>query len=102
MSSLTIDKIKNICTKFINDPDTTIGIENQWFEYLVKEHVLNYKKEEIMRILNIDRNDIPTQITVNHSQYGNTNIYITVCENGIIISTKKWLIDKYAHKKVLI
>ena len=93
---LTYEVIDNICTTWINDTDTTIGMECLWEDFLVKEITLNPSStkyiEEALNI--IDTNDF-TEIEVKHEQYGKQSIYITIIDDSLIISTKYQILYDY-------
>lgn len=94
--SLINDIIHKICTTWINDIDTTIGMQCLWKDYLVKDIPLNTSSSNyIEEALNItDEHDI-TKIHVEHKQYGTNEIYITVIDNSLIFSTCYRILNDY-------
>ena len=92
--TISYDDIKNICTEFVNDSDTTIGIECMLTDYLVKEVILDCKtKDELCEALNVSRTDYAIPIEVHHEKYGDMEVYLALCDNGFIVSTKEWLLN---------
>ena len=80
-NTVVSDQIQNICYEFINDPDTIIGIECNWPEYLIKKVSFEY---------NTDKENIVEKISViNHKYANDNNVYITFRNKMLIISTKK-------------
>lgn len=77
-------EIHNICSEFINDPDTIIGMECNWHDLLIKEVPFQY---------NTDKENIIEEIPVINNKYGNMIIYITYRNQKLIITTKKWLLN---------
>jgi hypothetical protein len=102
MSSLTIDQIKNICTDFVNDPDTTIGMECFWPDYLVKEVSLDFTPEQVIQTLNVTTTEYAIPVHVHHNRYGDMVVYVAISQNGgIKISTKEWLLDENKYREAL-
>lgn len=92
LSTLSFEDIKNICTEFVNDTDTTIGMECNWTEWLIKDITFENKKEEIMQALNVSTTDYIVPLNVCHYRYGEMPVYIAIYDDGIIISTKERLL----------
>jgi hypothetical protein len=90
------ETINQICTTWINDSDTTIGMECDWTDWLIQEIPLNPSSskyiEEALAIT--DENEF-TKIYVEHKQYGKQDIYITVIDNSLIFSTKYKILYNY-------
>lgn len=92
MTALTLSNIKDICTDFVNDPDTTIGMECNWLDYLVKEVPHNFTSEQSMDALGLINTQNPLIITVNHEKYEETDVYVALYDKRIVISTKEYLL----------
>ena len=92
MNSLTFDYIKQICTEFVNDSDTTIGMECNWEDYLVKEIPLKFNTIQIMEALGVRTIEYPVPVNVHHDKYGDMDVYIAIYNNHIVISTKSRLL----------
>ena len=87
---LAYDIIKKKCIEWINDPDTTIGMECNWVEYLIEKISINdlgLCKEHIYNALNVSSNEI-AKMYINHEIHGIQIIYIIINDDDIIISTK--------------
>jgi len=99
---LLYEIIKAKCSEWINDPDTTIGMECNWLDLLVAELPLDFTKEQIALALNAiqtEDDDIPCRnIKVKHEQYGLQDLSIAIFEKRIIISTKRWLLREYCYE----
>jgi hypothetical protein len=102
---LTMDNLLNICTDFVNDSETIVGMENLWTEYLVREFYVDLDKQSIKNVLNVPCDQDVIQLTVKLYQapYGNRqwycdygdfdiDIYIALNNYGIVISTHKRLL----------
>jgi hypothetical protein len=83
-----MNDLQKVGTEFVNDPDTTIGMENQWLDYLLKDLSLDYNPEELNQAFNTPIITIP----VVHEQYGEIDVYIGIRDDSITMSTKKWLL----------
>ncbi len=93
---LVYDVIKMKCTEWINDPDTTIGMECFWTDYLVEEIPLEFTKEQLANALvNTETSLGFSEIHVEHDRYGEHNVYIAIFDKRIIISTRDWLLRDY-------
>jgi len=93
---LVYDVIKKKCTEWVNDPDTTIGMECFWTEYLVEEIPLEFTKEQLANaLLNTDISLEFPEIYVEHDKYGEQDVYIAIFDKRIIISTRCWLLRDY-------
>lgn len=104
MTTLSFETIKNICTEFVNDSDTTIGMECAWPDYLVKWIELKdvkHTKEDIMQALNVNTTDYAVKVNVHHNQYGDMDVYIAIYDDGIMISTKECLLDEETYLEYL-
>jgi hypothetical protein len=89
---LNYGEIARICTEFVNDRDTTCGMENNWHDFLVEFVPLEYSRGEIMEALNVQSTISPIPVTVEHEKYGETEVYIAIQDHNITISTKEWLL----------
>ena len=85
-------EIERICTEFVNDGDTTSGMENNWHDFLVEYVPLDYTRQEIMEALNVETTVPPVPITVKHENYGEMDVYVAIQDQNITISTKEWLL----------
>ena len=93
---LTYDVICDISTIWINDIDTTIGMECLWVEFLVQEIPLNPSSSKYLEeALGITDENEFTKIQVKHQQYGKHPIYITIINNSLIMSTKYEILWEY-------
>lgn len=92
MTALTLANIKKICTDFVNDPDTTIGMECGWEDYLMQEQALIFSKEQILKAFNVTNTENIVAMEVCHKQYGNMDVYIAIYDNVIVMSTKAYLL----------
>jgi hypothetical protein len=105
IDTLTMDDLINICTDFVNDSETIIGMENLWTEYLVREFYVDLDKQSIKNVLNVpdDEDIIQQTVKLYQAPYGNRqwycdygdldiDIYIAINNYGIVISTKRWLL----------
>lgn len=102
MATISYDDIAKICKDFVNDPDTTIGMECDWAEYLILQVRHDYTKEQIMAALNASVNDPAISIDVVHERYGDTTVYIEVYEDCIEISTNYRLLnDENEYRNVM-
>lgn len=85
MSEATVayNEIQKLCTEFVNDPDTTVGMECNWHDYLIKEVTFadNFGQENTIQA-----------VPVTHEKYGDMDVYITFRDQNMIISTKDWLL----------
>jgi hypothetical protein len=95
MATICYDDIKKICTDFVNDPDTSIGMECDWRDYLEREVPLDFTTTEIMKAMNVSYNDDNTYdniiycyMDVQHEKFGETIVCIGIQDNKIIISTR--------------
>lgn len=93
---LTYDVMYDISTTWINDTDTTIAMECDWTDWLVQEIPVNPSSSKyIEEALGITVENEFTKIHVKHEQYGKQNIFITVMNNCLIVSTKYEILYKY-------
>jgi hypothetical protein len=83
-----MNKLQKTGTEFVNDPDTIIGMQNQWLDYLRKDLSLDYNPEELKQAFNTTIITIP----VVQEQYGEMDVYIGIRDGSITMSTKKWLL----------
>jgi hypothetical protein len=90
--TISYDNIQKICTDFVNDSDTTIGMECDWHDYLVQEVSLDFDNEQIMHALRVDTCKNVVCMPVEHEHYGEMDVYIRMYDKKIIISTKDWLL----------
>jgi hypothetical protein len=90
LSSIDQQMLVQICTEFINDSDTTIGMECQWLDYLTQEISIALGEQQIKELLHTKDNIIPVE--VEHNQYGNMKVYAGIADNKIVVSTKEWLL----------
>lgn len=90
--NLTYDTIKTICTDFVNDSDTVIGMQCDWHDYLVKEVQMDYEKDQMMKALKVESTRCAVPVTVTQDQYGDMDVYVAINDGGITVSTKKWLL----------
>jgi hypothetical protein len=84
------DEIKQICSDFVNDEDTTIGMQCLWADCIIKEVNVDLTCEQIKNALNTREDTIP--ITVNHDEYGEMDVYVGIYGNRIVISPKEYLV----------
>ena len=91
--TLSRDDIHELCTEFVNDPDTTVGMECNWLDYLVQKIPLpDFSAEQIMQALDLSSDDTIVCKTVEHQNYGGTHVYLTIHDGYIMVSTKLWLL----------
>lgn len=93
--TITFAEIKALCTNWINDPDISIGMECMWEDFLVEKINIEANSEEIMKALNVSNKNEIVSIEVEHNKWGTQDIYISIYDNMIEISTKKWLLTSY-------
>lgn len=91
--NLSYDTIKTICTDFVNDSDTVIGMQCDWHDYLIKDVQMDYDKEQIMQALKVESTKCAVPVTVTQDQY-DMQVYVAINDRSITISTKKWLLGK--------
>lgn len=90
------EAINEICTTWINDADTTIGMECDWADWLVQEVPLNpLSSKYIEEALGITDEYQCTKIYVEHERYGREKLVITVIDNRLIFSTKYEILCEY-------
>lgn len=105
IDDINMDVLMQVCTDFVNDSDTIIGMENLWTEYLVKEYYVDIDKDAIKNALNVpnDQNIIELSVKLFEGPYGDrqwfcpygdfdVDIYVAIHDYGIVISTRKWLL----------
>ena len=105
INDINMDALMQVCTDFVNDGDTIIGMENLWTEYLVKEYSVDIDKDAIKNVLNVpnDQNIIELTVKLFEGPYGDrewvcaygdfdVDIYVAIHDYGIVISTRKWLL----------
>ena len=92
---ITCDVMKEICTIWINDPDTTIGMECLWQDMLINRLNICSSLSEIEEALDITLDKDYKCIEVKHEKYGKQNVYITVLNDNIIMSTKLNILYDY-------
>lgn len=105
IDTVSMEELINICTDFVNNSETIIGMENLWTEYLVREFYVDLDKQSIKNILNVPDDQDVIQLTVKlfqepygdrqwYCDYGDLDIdiYIALNNYGIVISTRKWLL----------
>jgi hypothetical protein len=91
--TLSYDTIKTICTDFVNDSDTVIGMQCDWHDYLIKDVQMDYGKEQLMQALKVESTKCAVPVTVTQDQY-DMQVYVAINDRSITISTKKWLLAK--------
>ena len=102
MATISYDDIAKICKDFVNDPDTTIGMECDWMEYLILQVKHGYTKAQIMAALNASTADFAIPLDVRHERYGDMTVYIAVYEDCMEISTRDWLLnDENEYRNVM-
>ena len=91
---ITFDALIEVCTAWVNDVDTTIGMECLWEDFLIKEIPLTSTsiKESLDIIIPIEEY---VKLEVEHEKYGKQDVYITVLDSNIIISTKYRILYDY-------
>ncbi len=100
MTSIAYADIEKLCTTFVNDTDTTIGMECDWHDFLIWQVKHDFNKADIMSALNINTSEYAVPIEVLHNKYGKMNVYIALYDNSFEISTKEWLLNdenEYRH-----
>jgi urate oxidase len=90
LSSIDQQILVQICTEFVNDSDTIIGMQCDWHDYLTQEISVALGEQEIKELLHTKDNII--SVEVEHNQYGNMEVYAGIADNRIVVSTKKWLL----------
>lgn len=85
---LTSKLIRKLCYDFVNDPDTTIAMECNWEDWLVRDISMEYSANEIMQAFNVTNNQYPVLVQVQHKKYGDTTVYVAIYDNLIRISTR--------------
>ena len=96
---LAYDVIFYICTTWVNDINTTIGMECLWEEFLVNDIILNpLSKKYIIEALNITDTIDFTMIEVKHKKYCEQDIFITIEDNNLIISTEYRILYNYLYR----
>lgn len=92
---LTYENIQKICTEFINDSDTVIGMENDWHDMMVQDVALDYSAEDIMKALKVDISEHVVKVPVIFKYRGaeeECDVYVNIYDRKIAISTKERLL----------
>jgi hypothetical protein len=110
IDDINMDVLTKVCTDFVNESDTIIGMESYWTEYLVKEYYVDLDKDAIKNALNVPNvPNVPNQdiimLTVKLFQapygdrqwfcsYGDldVDVYVAIHDYSIVISTREWLV----------
>lgn len=92
---ITFDALIEVCTAWVNDVDTTIGMECLWEDFLIKEIPLTSAciKEALSIMVPLEEEYV--ELEVEHEKYGKQDVYITVLDSNIIISTKYRILYDY-------
>lgn len=92
---LIFDALIEVCTEWVNDVDTTIGMECLWEDFLIKEIPLTSAciKEALSIMVPLEEEYV--ELEVEHEKYGKQDVYITVLDSNIIISTKYRILYDY-------
>jgi hypothetical protein len=90
--TISYEHVQKICTDFVNDSDTIIGMQCDWHDYLVQEVLLDFNSEEFMHALRVDTDKNVVCMPVEHENYGEMNVYIRIYDKKIRMSTKHWLL----------
>jgi hypothetical protein len=105
MTTISYNDIAKICKEFVNDPDTIIGMECNWTDYLIWRIKWQprsaYNKNSIMAALNVSSFEYAFPIHVHNEKYGGEiTVYIAVYDDCMEISTKEHLLNnknEYRH-----
>ena len=102
MTTISYDDIAKICNDFVNDRDTTIGMECDWHDFLILQVRHGYTKGQIMSALNVSTTEFAIPLDVRHERYGDMTVYIAVYEDCMEISTKEHLLnDENEYREVI-
>jgi hypothetical protein len=91
MQNIDCEKLQQICTEFINDENTMIGMQNNWHDMQVKEIPVSLDKQRIMQALETTEDKYHVSV---FDEYINdsVDVYVAISNENISIATKDWLL----------
>ena len=91
MQTINSEQLQQLCTEFINDDDTIMGMQNNWYDMLVREIPVELNKNDIMQALQTTEDKYIVHV-FNKYMNDSFDIFVAISNNNVSIATKSWLL----------